>query len=167
MRLRLLNYIEKGLIRMNIKNILFLFLLLVLGFDGFAQKASKTGTAYNKCPDTIQVASTRKRMEELRLLADYKVTEFLKKRYCIDNNLVSSFPRNKDRAYLKQFSERNAELGKKTELLNDLVKEPPKADKPESIKIYSDKLKALMKNIESGFNDICTEEKILCGCYSG
>ncbi len=66
-----------------------------------------------------------------------------------------------------QVDEKNKEIGKQIEALNNLTKDAPKAHNMESVTNYNYKIKWLMKQIDSGFTEICTTEKNLCGCYSG
>ncbi|GEO06387.1 hypothetical protein AAE02nite_40510 [Adhaeribacter aerolatus] len=123
--------------------------------------------SFNKRYEASKTQEARKKTEELRKLADAKVTEFLKKKYCIDNNIKSSFPAEAVPAFVARFSEKNNDLGKQTEELNAFLKEGFKGEKLENITDYNNRLEVLMKQIEDGFNEICTSEKNLCGCYSG
>ncbi|MDB5264045.1 MAG: hypothetical protein JWQ14_3328 [Adhaeribacter sp.] len=131
------------------------------------ERAKETVLAYNKRYDAAKAQEALKRTEDLRKLADQKVTEFLKKKYCIDNNIVSSYPKDAIPAFVTRYSEKNNDMGKKTEELNNLFKEGPKGDKLENIADYNNRLEVLMKQIEDGFAEICTGEKTLCSCYSG
>jgi hypothetical protein len=96
-----------------------------------------------------------------------KITEFLKKKYCIDNNITSSYPKDTPPAFIARFTEKNNEMGKRTEELNNLVKEGIKPEKLETVLDYQNKISELIRQIDAGFTEICEAEKTLCGCYSG
>jgi len=124
--------------------------------------------AFNKRYEAAKAEEAGRKTEELRKLSDQKVMEFLKKKYCIDNNLTSSYPQ-KDQmpAFMVRYSEKNNELGKQTEELNTLLKDGPRNNNLEGITDYNNRLELTIKQIETAFNDICNAEKTLCSCYSG
>ncbi|MGV3642046.1 MAG: hypothetical protein ACO1NZ_16095 [Adhaeribacter sp.] len=123
--------------------------------------------AFNKRQETLKLEAALKKTEEMRRAADVKITEFLKKKYCIDNNLSSSYPKDNPPAFIARFAEKNTEMGKRTEELNNLVKEPLPANTLEKVLDYQQKVEDMIRQIDAGFNEICQAEKNLCGCYSG
>jgi len=119
---------------------------------------------------SYQAARTEKMFREtesMRKAAEISVGEFLKKRYCIDNNLISSYSEAETSLYKERFGPKINELGKLTEKLNDLVKAGPQKKNPEALTNYQNQLTSLIKTINNSFNQICEAEETLCGCYSG
>ncbi|PIQ21867.1 MAG: hypothetical protein COW65_06505 [Cytophagales bacterium CG18_big_fil_WC_8_21_14_2_50_42_9] len=120
--------------------------------------------------ESYQAARTEKilrKTEDMRKAAEMSVGEFLKKRYCIDNNLISSYSEAETSLYQERFGPKIKELGKLTEKLNDLVKAGPQKKNPEALTTYQNQLTSLVKTIDTGFNQICEAQETLCGCYSG
>jgi hypothetical protein len=131
------------------------------------EKVKEAVLSFNKRYETLRLEAAAKKTEEVRRAADVKVTEFLKKKYCIDNNIVSSYPKDTPPAFIARFTEKNSEMGKRTEELNNLVKEGVKLDNLEDVLDYQNKIGELIRQIDAGFAEICQAEKTLCGCYSG
>jgi hypothetical protein len=131
------------------------------------EKVKEAVVSFNKRYETLRLEAALKKTEEIRREADVKVTEFLKKKYCIDNNITSSYPKDTPPAFIARFTEKNSEMGKRTEELNNLVKEGVKADNLEAVLDYQNKISETIRQIEAGFTEICQAEKTLCGCYSG
>jgi hypothetical protein len=131
------------------------------------EKVKEAVVSFNRRYETVRLEAAQKKTEEIRRSADVKVTEFLKKKYCIDNNITSSYPKDTPPAFIARFTEKNAEMGKRTEELNNLVKEGVKADKLETELDYQNKISDLIRLIDAGFTEICNAEKTLCGCYGG
>jgi hypothetical protein len=130
------------------------------------EKVKETVLTFNKRYEAIKLEAALKKTEELRRSADIKVTEFLKKKYCIDNNITSSYPKDTPPAFIARFTEKNNEMGKQTEALNTLVKEGVQGDNVETVLDYQNKISDLIRLIGAGFTEICDAEKTLCGCYS-
>lgn len=131
------------------------------------EKAKEAVVAFNKRYEALKLEAALKETTELRRTTDVKVTEFLKKKYCIDNNISSSYPKESPPAFIARYAEKNNELGKQTEVLNDLLKEGPKTETLEAVLDYQNKINDMVRQIDSGFTQICTAEQTLCGCYSG
>jgi len=115
-----------------------------------------------------QTCSTKvmfQKTEDMRKTAESSVGEFLKKRYCIDNNLISSYSKEETPVYMARFGPKTKELGKRTEVLNDLVKAGPQNKSTEGLMEYQKKLTGMIKELETGFAEICQADKTLCGCY--
>jgi len=132
------------------------------------RKKVKANVAIGKKPgQTSPTAKALQETEELRKMAEVRVGEFLKKRYCIDNNLISSYSKEVTAIYMARFSPKIEDLGKRTETLNDLVKEGPRTKNREGLIVYQRKLTTLMEELDTGFKEICAADKTLCGCYAG
>jgi hypothetical protein len=132
------------------------------------EKVKEAVLSFNKRYDAVRLEAAMKKTEEMRRSADVKVTEFLKKKYCIDNNITSSYPKDTPPAFIARFTEKNTEMGKRTEELNSLIKEGMvKPDKLETVLDYQNRVNELIRQIDAGFTEICEAEKNLCGCYSG
>jgi len=133
----------------------------------FGESWKNSALTDNKFYQTSKNEKALRETEEIRKAAEVSVGEFLKKRYCIDNNLISSYSKEQTVVYMARFGPQTKELGKCTEALNDLVKAgPPKKD-AKTLMEYQKKLTSLIKNITAGFAEICQAEQTLCGCYSG
>jgi hypothetical protein len=131
------------------------------------EQVKETVLAFNKRYEAAKAEEAAKKAEELRKLADQKISEFLKKKYCIENNLNNAFPQ-KDQmpAYMARFSEKNNDLGKQTEELNAAVKEGPRQTNLAGLLEYNNRLELTLNQIEAAYTDICTTEKNLCACES-
>jgi len=108
----------------------------------------------------------RKTMQ-IRKAAEDKVGAFLKQRYCIGNNMISSYSPAEASAYEAQFKPKLEELEKLTAVLHSLVQEGPQTNNPKNLTAYQQKLTTLIKEITAGYTEICEVEETLCGCYSG
>jgi len=131
----------------------------------FEENRTNTVLTGNKPDQTSQVRLALRKTEEMRKAAEVRVGEFLKKRYCIDNNLISSYSKEQTAAYTAHFGPKIKELGERTEALNDLVRKGPQKKDMKELTLYQKKLTSLIKELDTGFNEICETEKTLCGCY--
>ena len=118
-------------------------------------------------PQSAQSEKILQKTRQTRKAAEDKVGEFLKKRYCIGNNLISSYSPAAAAAYQAQFGPKLEELEKLTAVLHNLVQEGPQTSNPKKLTTYQQKLTSLIKSITAGYTEICKAEKTLCGCYSG
>ena len=136
--------------------------------DSSGDSCQQKGKASNKpCQTSKTEKALQQKTEEMRKAAEGKVGEFLKKRYCIDNNLISSYSKEVTQVYMARFGPKTKELGDITEALNNLVKAGPQNKDPEELKSYQKKLTSLIKDLNTGFNEICEADNTLCGCYGG
>ena len=135
--------------------------------DSCRKKVKANLAVCSKPGQTSPAAKTLQETDKLRKRAEVRVGEFLKKRYCIDNNLISSYSKEVTTIYMARFSPKTEELGKRTEVLNGLVKEGPQTKDREGLIAYQKKLTILMEDLDTGFNEICEADKTLCGCYAG
>ena len=138
-------------------------------FTFFSPQSEDTSVAGKKSTPQ-QKAQTEKALRkttQMRKAAEAKVGEFFKKRYCIGNNMISSYSKEAALGYEAQFGPKLEELEKLTAVLHNLVQEGPQTNNSQKLTVYQQRLTSLIKEITTGYTEICEAEQTLCGCYSG
>ncbi|QMU31460.1 hypothetical protein HUW48_05580 [Adhaeribacter radiodurans] len=101
----------------------------------------------------------------LQANADKKSLEYLKKKYCIETNIRSKFTTEEaPPPHITKLVERTNELAKQLEQLTQLIKQKPDESKLEAVQDYNAQLSQFLKDLDEGYNTICSAEKSLCPC---
>ena len=100
----------------------------------------------------------------LQATTDKKSLEYLKKIYCFDSNLKAQYTPQTLPPHLAELAERSTELSRQVEQLSALGKETPDETRLDTVQEYNIKMARLLKELDEGYNTLCTVEKNLCNC---
>ncbi|QNF33107.1 hypothetical protein HUW51_10340 [Adhaeribacter swui] len=120
---------------------------------------------YDTRYEAYRIKQALAQKETLQATADKKALEFLKKKYCIETSIKSKYASEETiPPHIVKLAERNNELTKKVEQLNELIKQKPDEKKLEAVQEYNTQLAQFVKDLDEGYTTICTAEKTLCAC---
>ena len=124
-----------------------------------------TVTNYDTRYENYRLKHALEQKNVLQATADRKALEYLKKKYCIETNIKNKYTgEGALPPHIVQLTERNNELTKQVEQLNQLLKQKTDDKKLDALLDYNTQLNQFLIKLDEGYSTICASEKGLCPC---